>query len=499
MPCRADKWPIALVLFCFAPALAYGGQQSADTRVAVREIEAALAQDPSQAVLHYEAGMLYRRLGDHRKAADHLELAVNHGFRNLGALYHLISAQFAAGRRTEALERAKELIAARPASPETVFRVGKLLFENLYYRPALEAFRLARETDPDAYEIRFYLALTHYLLNQHRDAAEELAPLAESQASPETRTLLASARALMGDFTAAESILTRLMETAPQSPHAWVNLALIRLEQQRLEEAEALLGKLRAKGQYQDAKVFYIVQRSFCAEAEAASEAQPDPEQAGFLLELAEAFQRRYHHATAVALLRLARRRQGDSARILHALGVSCFNLDPASPTAQRLLAAAIARDPALGHAHYMLGRAWLRQGRVEEAIEALRKAVALEPSSGDYWTELGKALARHQPEQEAIAALRQAITLAPPAAVARYELGSLLLRKGAVADAVRELEQAVDAEPEFYEAYYLLGQAQARLGNREKAKHLLATFEKKKQAALEQSVVSAGFASGGR
>ena len=88
--------------------------------------------------------------------------------------YNLISAYFASRQSAAALERAIQLIATAQKSPDLWLRLGRLLFTHLYYNEALNAFRLAREQAPADFEARFYLALTHFLLNQSTDAIRVL-------------------------------------------------------------------------------------------------------------------------------------------------------------------------------------------------------------------------------------------------------------------------------------------------------------------------------------
>jgi len=69
--------------------------------------------------------------------------------------------------------------------------------------------------------------------------------------------------------------------------------------------------------------------------------------------------------------MRLARRYEGNSSRLLYAAGVSCLNLNPQAPEAVALLQEATAQDARRHEAWYLLGRAYVRQGNFENAIAA--------------------------------------------------------------------------------------------------------------------------------
>ena len=491
-------------------------------RAAAGQFEKSLAADPAQRTLHYRAGILYRRLGEHPKAAGHLAQAVASGLRNAGVLFHLAAAQFASGRNTAALENARAVLAPRPLQPGLAFRVGRLLFQRLFYRDALEAFEAAFLQSPESYEIRFYTALTNFLLNRHEQAVQLLEPLADpgAEGTAEAWTLLASALAALDRFDQAEELFEKAIARYPASPHAYLNRAFVLLEQDRSASAEAWLDKMRLAGGARSPKVFYAVRRNSCAEAEREISFQRplaagagEQRKARRFFELAEVLRRRRHHGTAVELLRVASRYEAgyesrgegkrgvDRPGLLHALAMNCLHLDPESPTPPRLLERAVALDPERHESHYLLGRAYRRQRKPVEAAAAFRRAIALEPDAGSYYVELGRALAAQRSPgsgaiEEAAALWRKAVEIDAGAVAARYELGKARMRQGRLAEAAAQLRKAVEAEPEFYEPYYVLGQIYARQKRAADARENFELFEKKKAAAEARSTIGEGFAS---
>lgn len=469
-------------------------------------LERSLASDPAPGGVHYELGLAYRGLGDHRKAAAHFESAIEKGFRNLGASYNLTEAYFASRQSAAALNTARQIMLAAPKSADLMLRLGRLLFERLYYREAVNVFRLAHESAPDAFEPRFYLALTEYLLG-HYEEVIRLLPEQASLANPETANLVAASLAAAGDPDKAALLLRQTLARDPRSPHAYLNLALIRLEQEQPLAAEKLLDDLRTLGSSQDAKVFYSVRRYSCPELVNAIRANaPVPvarDKADFYFNLASQMQNRYHYASAVALLSLARLYEGNSGRLLYAAGMNCLNLSPQGPEAIALLRAAVTLDPHHHEAWYLLGRARLRQGNTDQAIAAFRQALALEPRA-PYWISLGKTLLSagtpdpHTAQRDARAAFLNALALEPSNALAHYEAGRLFHQLEDFSLARTHLERAVELEPDFFEAYYLLSRVCSRTGDRAQSQKYLALFERTKRAAQEQSVVSSGYAGEG-
>jgi superkiller protein 3 len=478
-----------------------------DLAQAAAGLEEISAGRPKDALVHYKLGLVYRDLGDNRRATLHLQAAIDGGFDNLAARLNLIEAAFASKQSATALEMAERVISTGSKSPDSPLRLGRLLFEHLFYKEALKAFQLAQQAAPDAFEPRFRLALTYYLLEEYAAAVATLKPLEASEFSPEADALAASAEAKLGHFEAAAAILRRSIERAPKSPHAYINLALIDLDRGDVKEAEALLERVRVLDVKSGAKVFYTVGRNSCRAVASAVERgevpiHPSPEKAEFYYELASQLQEGFNYLSAVELIRLAQANEGNSVRVLYIAGTSCLNQDPLSPEPILFLRKAVSLDPNLHKAYYLLGRVYTRQGKLDEAVAAYRRAAELYPNAS-YYVELGKALGRsgtanEQSSQDAIAAYHRALVLDPSNAAAYLELGRLLIQLGKFDEARPELEKALDLEPDFYEADYLLGRLLYRLGDETQSGRYLALFKQKKTALLQQSIIGAGFVGDG-
>ena len=476
-------------------------------RDAAEQYEASLARDPQQGVLHYRAGILHRQLSNHSKAASHLAAALEQGFRNTAVRFHLAAAQFASGQLAAGLGSAREILQQSPPRGETALRVGRLLFENLFYEDAAKAFAMAPESSGLASEARVYLALTNHLLNRHERTVELLGPLATpgGSANAEALALLASALASLDRFEEAQALLARAIAEEPSSPHGYLNLALVLLEQGKTEAARGWLVKMGLSAGTASPKVFYAIQRNSCGDAYREIAAGPgndsagaDPELGLQLYQFASDLGARHHHGTAVELLRIAARetsgRQLPWPLLLRSLAYSCLNLEPAGEIPAQLLQQAIQLDPDDHRAHFLLGRFHRERRRPEEAVEALERAIQLKPDAAPYYTELARSLtsAGGDVDQAARAAaiLAKAVEIAPSDATARFELGKLRMMQGRLDEAAMQLRRAIEAEPEFYEAYYVLGQVHARAKRPDRAKEYLRVFEVKRAAVEARSTI---------
>ena len=474
--------------------------------------EEVAAEQPKDAFVHYRLGLVYRDLGDNRRAALNLQDAIKGGFRNLGAQINLMEAAFASRQSALGLQAARNVISPSLRSSDVLLRLGRLLFDHLFYREALKAFQLAHQAAPEAFEPRFRLALTHYLLKDYADSVAALQPAAGLESNPEAASLYASAEAQLGHTDTAATTLRRVIERFPQSPHPFINLALIQLDHGNASDAEQLLARLHSLPVQRDAKVFYAVNRNSCQDLASAvdrhAEAHLSPdgeaaETAEFYYQLAVQLQQRFHYASAVELIRLAQASEGTSARVLYVAGSSCLNLDPQAPEPIQFLRQAVALDPNSDKAYYMLGRAYTRRGDLEAALQAYQEAARLR-SDPSYFLALGKTLAKSansskSDRDRAIAAYEQALALDPSYAEAHLELGRLFVQMKNLEKARTELQKAVELEPDFYEADYLLGRLLYQMGNGERSREYLAAFEEKKSALMEQSVIGSGFIFGGQ
>jgi cytochrome c-type biogenesis protein CcmH/NrfG len=195
-------------------------------------------------------------------------------------------------------------------------------------------------------------------------------------------------------------------------------------------------------------------------------------------------------------MLRLARRYEGNTPRVLYSLAYGCLSLDPESPAPIGILERLLFLDPDSHTALHLLGKAFLRQKRADEAVVMLRRAVELDPENSGYRTELGRALIAGSDSNtaEAIEVLTVAARLDSGNAMARYELGKLLMSQDRLAEALPVLEATIKVAPEFREAFYVLGQLYARIGQRQTARKYLDLFNEKLVAAKARSAVGEGF-----
>lgn len=139
-------------------------------------------------------------------------------------------------------------------------------------------------------------------------------------------------------------------------------------------------------------------------------------------------------------------------------------------PVAEQYAQKAVALDPKLPLAHYLLGELDLYKARLPEAIAEFQKELAINPAHAPTYYKLGDAYARAQKFDEAQAMLQRSIRLDSTSSVPFILMGQVLEKKGDYDLAVLSLKHAVTMEPNNPTSHYLLGQAYRELGRRDEA-----------------------------
>ena len=129
--------------------------------------------------------------------------------------------------------------------------------------------------------------------------------------------------------------------------------------------------------------------------------------------------------------------------------------------------------------AHHVLGCAYLREHRYDEAIAEFREALRLRPSYAEARSNLGAALELSGRPAEATVEYEAAVRASPNRADLRYNLGRALALQGRPDAALEQYEAAVRSDPDLAEAQGGLGELLLRAGRtREAIPHLEKALE---------------------
>ena len=124
------------------------------------------------------------------------------------------------------------------------------------------------------------------------------------------------------------------------------------------------------------------------------------------------------------------------------------------------------AKSPKKARPYLSLGAALGKEGRMEEAIAALRRGIRLSPDDPKPYINLGAALASTGRLQEAAGVLSKVLKLEPDNPEALNNLGIILTDLGRSDEATGLLSRATRVDPENARAWYNLGRADLQAGH---------------------------------
>jgi choline-sulfatase len=291
--------------------------------------------------------------------------------------------------------------------------------------------------------------------------------------------MLAECYMNLGRFQEAAEMFSRQASLSARKSEALAGLGLARIQQGRLDEAAAALTKslredprnpaaifgqgLIAAARGRDAESLALFEK--CVAVGRGSQTAPAycnigilHEKAGRRDEAKKAFEQSLaldpHYVLAA---------QG-AARILQSQG----RLEEAIQVLRR----AVANRPG-SDARLQLGQVMRAAGRIDDAASEFRSLLKSDPNNPAGHLELGLTLNRLGKSDEAIEHLRRCLQLDPASADARLHLGVMLGQTGQLDQARAQLEQAVRIAPQWSAAHYNLGvvlATQHRLAEAEKA-----------------------------
>jgi tetratricopeptide (TPR) repeat protein len=143
-------------------------------------------------------------------------------------------------------------------------------------------------------------------------------------------------------------------------------------------------------------------------------------------------------------------------------------------PVAMEYAQKAVALDPKLPLAHFLLGEIHLFQSQIPEAIGDFQQELTLNPGHAATYYKLADAYSRVQKFDDAERLLQRSIWLDPTSTGPYVLMGKVLEKKGEPELAVRALRRAAAMDPNNAITHHLLGQAYRDLGKNEEAEREL-------------------------
>jgi tetratricopeptide (TPR) repeat protein len=115
--------------------------------------------------------------------------------------------------------------------------------------------------------------------------------------------------------------------------------------------------------------------------------------------------------------------------------------------------------------AHYNIGNAYEREGRLDEAIEHFKKAITIKPSYARAHNNLGNAYTKKGMFGKAVAEYKKAIAINPRCEWANYNLGIVFITQGEFDRAIAAFRNTIAINPNCAKAHSSLGNAYDKKG----------------------------------
>lgn len=372
------------------------GDQSAAERPfqAVEAYSGAIALKPDSMLAHYKRGAVYQSqneleaaLRDFRSAAD-LDPSALRVIESLGDV------NMALGRSERAVERYEAFVALDERNARVLYKLGLARYRSGRLKEAAPPLQQALAIDPAMGEGYYVLGLVQRDLDQLPAARKSFEEAARRSPAGQTsaREALADVFLVEGDYGKAINQLEALAALEPSRPDRVVAVGLAQARAGRDDAAVITLGR--------------------------AVERFPDVAQV---------------YAALGHVWLLAAQRRGDRVALSKAI---------------EALAQAASRSDASSETFAELGRAWLLAGDRLSAERALRQAVAKLPVPPDAYLHLADVTARDGRIQDARDALLKYATLIgdeKPLTNVAIQIADFSVRLGEPALAVRWFDRALD------------------------------------------------------
>lgn len=264
-----------------------------------------------------------------------------------------------------------------------------------------------------------------------------------SQPSPPTVRSAAAALAA-GDSKRAETELTAILESSPHDVHALNLLGILRAQQQRNQEAEALFkNAIAIQPDFASAHVglglvYVQLGKDDVAAAELQQSLKLDPGRKDAQAALVSVWRTQAHSAA----------HSGDQEKAL-ALLIAARKLNPEDPDVQ-----------------FEFGMVALRMSLFPDAIDAFDETLKLRPSDPQALYGLGRTKIALSKFDDAEQIFERYVQLRPDDASGHYALGFALQALERTAEARAEYEKSIEFQTAQTESYYQLGLIELDGGN---------------------------------
>lgn len=389
---------------------------------AERHLSSALRQAPDDPVINLYLGELAFQRNDFSRVVATLPRAQPFFARDGNLAAHLAIAYLAIDEPQKAQGLLEEAAPSR-LDPSTQLALGVNLAGKALYDDAVPYLTAVRDNHPDSYSAAYDLALCYLNLKQYPGVITTLRrTISQGHETAEIDNMLAEAYEGSRETQNAIDALRRAIALAPDDVSGYLEFASICIDHQdypaALKVIEAGIQASPASDQlFFERGILYAVQDNFkLAEADFKKASELSPGKDANYKGLGILYLESGNAEEAVATLKRRLQSKPDDPDLLYLLGEALLRSgaqpgDEAYRAAQAAFEKSIKLDPTTCLPRVSLGKMYLEEGRVEDAVSQLEKARAADPKEKSTYWQLAMAYrkqGRAEEQKEVLLSLKK-------------------------------------------------------------------------------------------
>ena len=389
------------------------------TEVALKHFTAALKIAPHDPVIHAYLGKIAYSRQDYRGASDHLAKA-GELVKDPSVVSQLIDSELQLGETEHAKQVLGQIETAKLTS-RWQFHFGLVLAQHQLFQEAVPFFQSSISNNSDFYDAAFDLAICYVETKQYSRAIDALNRLVDhGYKTAELYNLLSES--YEGDQQTQQAIdaLREAVQLSPQDENSYVALTALCTKYEAYDLAlEIIQTGLNYQPQshrltWQRGVVHLMQEKYDLAEQDFQLASQLSPQQNLSDIALGVNYMAKGDYEKAVEVLRQRTKEKPADATLHYFLGVDLLRLGAEPGTAalveaQTEMEKSVELDPRVVAPRVELGKIYLRENRVAEAIRSLEAAHVLDPNDRSACAQLAVAY-RRQGKPELAAPLLEAL-----------------------------------------------------------------------------------------
>jgi tetratricopeptide (TPR) repeat protein len=409
----------------FVPALknlAIDEFNAKQTAAAEKHLLSALNEAPDDPVINLYLGQLSCGQANYRRAADSLSKAGPFLASNPNLAACLAASYLAVEEQAKALDMLDALPPAE-LNPDMQFILGSKLSAAGRFDRAVPYLQAARASHPESYDASFDLAWSYISLKQYSQAIEVIrAAIAAGQDSAELEDVLGEAYEGGKQTQPAIDALRRAIALAPEEEDSYLDFASICIDHQDFPAALKVLQvglQIHPKSDQLlfERGIFYAMQDNFAlAEKDFEQAASLAPEKDASYAGLGVLYLESGNAAQAVQTLKQRLQEKPGDSNLWYLLGEALLRSgahagEPSFAEAQAALERSIKITPQLCLPHVSLGKIYLEEDRVEDAVIQLEQARSIDPKEKSTYWQLAVAyrkLGQTEKQKQALNTLKE-------------------------------------------------------------------------------------------